>query len=88
MMYVWGHSYEFTDRDNWNVMEDFLKLVSNREDVWYATNIEIVDYMEAAKRLRFTASGDMVMNPSYESVWIRYNEKIYEIKGGETVSFR
>lgn len=85
MMYVWGHSYEFTDRNNWSVMEDFLQLVSKREDIWYATNIEIVHYMEAAKRLLFTVSGNMVMNPSYESVWIQFNEKIYEIKGGETV---
>ena len=23
MMYVWGHSYEFTDHDNWEVIDNF-----------------------------------------------------------------
>ncbi len=84
MMYVWGHSYEFGLQDNWEVMENFCKLVGNRDDIWYATNIEIVDYMEAAKRLQFTAKLDKVYNPSFQSVWIAVNDnQIVEIKGGE-----
>lgn len=84
MMYVWGHSYEFGLQDNWEVMENFCKLVGHREDIWYATNIEIVDYMEAAKRLQFTANLDKVYNPSFQSVWIAVNDnQIVEIKGGE-----
>lgn len=54
MMYVWGHSYEFTNQNNWELMEDFCKLVGGRDDIWYATNIEIVDYLDAAKRLQYT----------------------------------
>ena len=51
MMYVWGHSYEF-DRDNsWDLIEGFCKFIGGRDDIWYATNIEIVDYMNAAKIL-------------------------------------
>ncbi|HCA69048.1 MAG TPA: polysaccharide deacetylase [Lachnospiraceae bacterium] len=86
MMYVWGHSYEFTQMNNWSVMEDFCKLVGQREDIWYATNIQIVDYMDAADRLQFTISGDLVYNPSFQSVWISVDNQIIEIKGGQTVS--
>ena len=64
MMYVWGHSYEFTNNDNWNVIERFCALMGGREDIWYATNIEIVDYLDAASRLQFTASGDRAYNPN------------------------
>lgn len=84
MMYVWGHSYEFTRDNNWNLMEDFLKLASNQEEIWYATNIEIIDYLDAAKRLIYTASCNMVYNPSAISVWITVNDVPVEIKGGET----
>lgn len=85
MMYVWGHSYEF-DRDRiWDKIEEFCEFIGGREDIWYATNIEIVDYMKAAKNLKYTAKGDKVYNPNFCSVWIKVNEKIYEIKGGETV---
>lgn len=84
MMYVWGHSYEFGLQDNWEVMENFCKLVGHRDDIWYATNIEIVDYMDAAKRLQFTAKLDKVYNPSFQSVWIAVNDnQIVEVKGGE-----
>lgn len=86
MMYVWGHSYEFTDKNNWNVIEDFCKLVGGRKDTWYATNIQIVDYMEEAKRLQFSAKGDIVYNPSFQSIWISVNNQIFEIKGGSMVS--
>lgn len=83
MMYVWGHSYEFNNDNNWDMMEEFCKYVGGRDDIWYATNIEIVDYMNAAKRLKFTAEGDKVYNPNAMSVWISVDGKIVEIKGGE-----
>lgn len=85
MMYVWGHSYEFTRDQNWEMMEEFCKMVGDRDDIWYATNIEYVDYMEAAKRLRFAADGTFAYNPNATSVWITVdNDLIYEIKAGET----
>lgn len=90
MMYVWGHSYEFTDRDNWQVIEEFCQFIGGREDIWYATNIEIVDYMEDAARLQYTAEGDLVYNPNARSVWIQVElpgmpRKTYEIPGGQMV---
>lgn len=86
MMYVWGHSYEFTDKNNWEVMENFCELMGRHEDIWYATNIEIVDYMEAAERLQFSVNQDFVYNPSAISVWIEVDKAIVEIGGGQTVS--
>ena len=83
MMYVWGHSYEFTNQNNWELMEDFCKLVGKRDDIWYATNIEIVDYLDAAKRLQYTADCSHVYNPSAASVWICVNDTNFiELKGG------
>ena len=83
MMYVWGHSYEFTNQNNWELMEDFCKLVGGRDDIWYATNIEIVDYLDAAKRLPYTADCSHVYNPSAASVWICVNDTNFiELKGG------
>lgn len=85
LMYVWGHSYEFTQHNNWDVMERFCDLVGGREDTWYATNIEIVDYMEDARRLQFTAAGDAVYNPAFQSVWIEVDGDRLEIPGGQLV---
>jgi len=85
LMYVWGHSYEFTTYDNWEVMEDFCNLAAGQDDIWYATNIEIVDYMDAANRLQFTAAADRVYNPSACGVWIEADGRKVEIPGGALV---
>ena len=83
MMYVWGHSYEFDSDNSWDLIEGFCKFIGGRDDIWYATNIEIVDYMNAAKNLKYTAKGDRVYNPNAISVWIEVDGQHYEIKPGE-----
>lgn len=86
LMYVWGHSYEFDNNDNWDVIENFCKYMGGRDDIWYATNIEIIDYMDAAKRLQFSANYERVYNPNACSVWLQLNsDKCVEIKGGTLV---
>lgn len=83
LMYVWGHSYEFDNDDNWDVIEKFCEYMGGRDDIWYATNIEIIDYMDAAKRLKFSADYETVWNPSAQSVWLQVNDRKYvEVKGG------
>lgn len=83
MMYVWGHSYEFDGRDNWNVIEEFCEYMGGREDIWYATNIQIIDYMQVLKNLRFTADSTGVYNPSAASAWLQVDDRgIVEVKGG------
>lgn len=86
LMYVWGHSYEFRKDDNWELIENFCKLVGGHEDIWYATNIEIIDYMEVLKRLRFSADGTHVYNPSVQSAWLAVEQDyVVEIPGGAYV---
>lgn len=85
LLYVWGHSYEFERDGNWRRMEDFLKLVSGREDIWYATNGEICSYMEASSRLEYAADLSKVWNPGYQSVWIQVDGRFEEVKGGQVL---
>ena len=82
LMYVWGHSYEFDADGNWQLIEDFCKMMGGKEDIWYATNIDIVRDEEAFKRLVFTSDLRFVYNPSFQSVWLSVNNVIIEAKGG------
>ena len=83
MMYVWGHSFEFDKNDNWNLIEEFCEMMGGQDDIWYATNIEIVDYDKAFSALQFAADNSFVYNPSAQSVWLRVNDENYvEVKGG------
>ncbi|MCM1102399.1 MAG: polysaccharide deacetylase family protein [Clostridium sp.] len=89
IMYVWGHSYEFDRDDNWNVIEEFCEYMGGRDDIWYATNIEIVDYMTAAKNLRYTADGNAVFNPNACSIWLQLEGSVVaEVPGGAYVDLR
>lgn len=85
MFYLWGHSYEFADDDNWEVIESFAKAVSGKEDIWYATNIEIYEYVENFHRLVFSLDMTSVKNPSAQDIWFVMNNKHYCIPAGETV---
>ncbi len=85
LFYIWGHSYEFDRQNNWEVIEDFCKAAAGNDDVWYATNIEILDYINALRGLLFNVDMTQVRNPSCISVWLGRDSAIFEIKPGETL---
>lgn len=86
LLYIWGHSYEFDTHDNWDRIEEICQKLSNNEDIWYATNIEICDYVNAYKRLRYSANGAKVYNPTLITIWLDYGCKIYKVEPGETIT--
>jgi len=85
LFYLWGHSYEFEGNNNWDVIERFCETVGNRDDIWYATNIEIYDYIAAYKSLRYSLRGDCIYNPTAIPVWVDRSNTVYRIGPGETV---
>ena len=38
---VWGHAYEFDWHRDWHIFEEFCKIISHREDIFYGTNKEV-----------------------------------------------
>lgn len=87
LFYIWGHSFEFDDNGNWNVIEDLAARLYGRDDIWFATNIQICEYCKAYKNLVFSIDGERAFNPSYMPVWVEIRGKTYRIGSGETVTF-
>ena len=85
MFYLWGRSYEFDDNNNWEVIEEFSEYLGGREDIWYATNIEIYDYVQAFNRLETSYDKKIIHNPTAIDVWVEIDHKPIVIKAGETV---
>ena len=85
LFYIWGHSYEFDPEHNNDLykMEDFCRKAQKLDSVWFATNIEIYDYVKAAQSLEISAERKFVFNPSRLSVWVSVNGETREIKPGE-----
>lgn len=85
LFYLWGHGFEFDGDDNWDLLEELCQCFSNKEDIWYATNMEIYEYVEAYNSLVFSADGSMIYNPTLLTVWFDVDGKLYEIKSGEHI---
>ncbi len=85
LFYLWGHSYEFEEKDNWQVIEGFAEYTGGREDIWYATNIQVYEYVEAYRRLVFCADNGRVYNPTAYTVWFEADGREVCVKPGETV---
>ena len=88
LFYVWGHSYEFRTKDNWPHIEEFAAYMGGRDDIWYATNGEIYDYVTAYRRLKFSASYERVYNPSAVDVYFSWLGKEVVVRAGETVDLK
>ena len=86
MFYIWGHSHELKTEENWAQIEAILKALSNNEKIWYATNIEIYNYMTAQKQLQISVDERTFYNPTAIDVWVERNkEEIIHIPAGQTV---
>lgn len=54
LLYIWGHAFEFdkNDTDRWADMEALCRKLSGKNDIWYATNREICEYITAARAFK------------------------------------
>lgn len=85
LFYLWGHSYEFEQHNSWNLLEDICKKISLKADIWYATNIEIYNYVQAYNNLSFSADGTIIYNPTVKTVWFDIDGNLFSIKPDETI---
>lgn len=85
LFYLWGHSFEFDQQNNWDRLEKICEMLGGKDDVWYATNIDIYDYTMAYNSLVYSADASKVYNPTLKEIWFEIDDKIYSIKPGETL---
>ena len=85
LLFIWGHSFEFDRADNWELAEQICSSLAGIDDVWFATNIEIYDYITAQRSLVISCDGDVIFNPSAVDVWVSQNGSPICIKGGDTI---
>lgn len=83
LLNIWGHSYEFYN--NWELADAICNVLGNKDDIWYAKTIELVEYLEAIKQLKYDKN--TVFNPSKNiSVWVKNkNEDFVELQPEQTM---
>ncbi len=85
LFYMWGHSYEFERNNNWNLLDDICSRLGGREDIWYASNIEIYEYVNAYNSLIYSADGNVVYNPTLFDIWFDIDGTLYKVLSGQTL---
>lgn len=85
LLSVWGHSYEFDQNDDWDAFEARLEKLGGNDDIWYAANIEIFDYILAYSRLIWTLDGLVCENPSGIDVFAEIDSETVRLPAGSRV---
>ncbi len=87
LFYIWGHAHELTTEEHWAHIETILQKLGNNDKIWYATNIEIYNYITAQKQLQISVDERTFYNPTAIDVWVERNKKeILRIPAGQTVT--
>lgn len=84
LFYLWGHSFEFDGANNWELLDTICEKLGNKEDTWYATNMEIYEYVKAYDSLVFSADETKMYNPTLFDIWLEIDGEVMCIKSGET----
>ena len=87
LFYLWGHAFEFDHNDNWALLNEIGEKLGGKEDIWYATNMEIYAYVEAYHALIYSADGKRIYNPTLHTIWFERDKQLYSIKPDETLIF-
>ena len=82
----WGHSYEFKDNEgddnlDWTMIENVMKKLQN-EDIWFATNGDVYNYVEASKLVEKTDT--TIKNNSTVPLYFSINGENVTIAAGAT----
>ncbi|MBQ4630464.1 MAG: polysaccharide deacetylase family protein [Clostridia bacterium] len=80
LFFIWGHAHEFADTtsyygydaeedgtyNNWQLADEICNRLGNRQDTWYATNGEIINYLVAHDEavINYGSGSHRIFNPS------------------------
>ena len=83
---IWGHSWEMGNNDDkWNETEKFFALLSKHSTVYYTKQIDLVDYINAFKNLKFSLDKKIVTNLSSFEIYFKMGAKIKSVLPGKTI---
>ena len=62
-----------------------MSLVSNKDDVWYPTTIELYNYVQAYNSLIYSVDMSIITNNSAYDIWLAKDGKPFVVEAGKTV---
>lgn len=83
LLYIWGHSYEFDRPGGWEAIDGLCGTLKERggKDAWFATNMQVYDYVAAVRALHVSADGSRLVNNAAFDVWVTLNNEAVCVPG-------
>ena len=75
-----GHSYDLDVMKSWEILDGICRRVSEHEDVWAATHLELVRYLRALQLARITDRE--IINESSAELWFSVDGKTVRLESG------
>lgn len=82
LLYIWGHGYDLANPEYLSAFDAMVEQLSDLPDVWYATNIEVYDYICAAQALIYSSDARFIQNPSAQDVWLLIDGEPRRVEAG------
>lgn len=92
LFYVWGHSFEFDGflsadpSKDWDYLEAFCRLMRGHPDIYYATTLDVIDYLGVAKAFMDRLGGAAARNEADRTLWLSHAGRLFELGPGETLA--
>jgi len=74
LFFIYGHSWELDSGEptnSWAYMEALMQRLGGRGDIWYATALEVADYVRAIRAVQPARVENGLYNPSGIDLWLR-----------------
>ncbi len=69
-----GHAYDLDVENMWDEMEEILQRLQKEDDIWFATHIDLVEYLKAIRAAEITEN--YIKNNSEREVWFEINGQV------------
>ncbi|WP_430468256.1 polysaccharide deacetylase family protein [Winogradskyella ouciana] len=87
VFYVWGHSWEFGNKERWDNMVTFCETIGTYNDIWSVGHGELTNYLLAIENVQI--DHNKIVNPlDNEPVWIRLSSGIEKLSPGESIALK
>lgn len=95
--FIWGHSFELSrlacnrerwhdEKHRWQVFKnEVFEKLSGKSEIWYATNIEICDYINALRKAQIEEHS--IKNPTDTELFFEINGENISVKPNSEVEF-
>lgn len=87
VFYVWGHSWEFGNKERWDNMVRFCEEIGKANDIWSIGHGELTNYLLAVENVQ--VDEQKIVNPSDNlPVWIHLSSGIKKLEPGELIRLK